>query len=37
MVVLGDKVESGKMEFENTKTGEKEIITIEELVNKLKR
>lgn len=34
MVVLGDKVETGKMEFENVKTGEKEIISVEELINK---
>lgn len=34
MAVLGDKVESGKVELENVRTGEKEIITIEELINK---
>lgn len=35
MVVLGDKVETGKMEFEDLKTGEKEIISKEELIKKL--
>ena len=34
MIVLGDKVEEGKLELENVKTGEKEIITIEELITK---
>lgn len=34
MAVLGDKVEAGKVELENVKTGEKEIITIEELISK---
>ena len=34
MAVLGDKVEAGKVELENVKTGEKEVITIEELLNK---
>lgn len=34
MAVLGDKVEKGKVELENVKTGEKEVITIEELLNK---
>lgn len=34
MAVLGDKLETGKVELENVKTGEKEIITIEELINK---
>lgn len=34
MAVLGDKVETGKVELENVRTGEKEIITIEELINK---
>lgn len=37
MAILGDKVENGKVELENVKTGEKEIITIEELINKLKK
>ena len=35
MVVLGDKVERGKMEFEDMRTGEKDIISKEELVKKL--
>lgn len=30
MAILGDKVENGKVELENTKTGEKQIVTIEE-------
>lgn len=34
MAVLGDKVENGKIELENVKTGEKEIISIKELINK---
>ena len=34
MAVLGDKVESGKVELENVKTGEKQVITIEELLEK---
>ena len=37
MEILGDKVENGKVELENVKTGEKEIITIGELINKLKK
>ena len=37
MAILGDKVENGKVELENVKTGEKEIITIAELINKLKK
>ena len=37
MVVLGDKVEEGKVELENLKTGEKEIIKEEELINKLRK
>lgn len=35
MAVLGDKVEAGKVELENVRTGEKKVITIEELVEKL--
>ena len=35
MVILGDKVENGMAELENTKTGEKEIITVEELKEKI--
>lgn len=34
MAILGDKVEEGKIELENSKTGEKNIITIEELLSK---
>ncbi len=37
MIVLGDKVEVGKMEIENVKTGEKEILTLEELISKFKK
>lgn len=32
MAILGDKVENGKVELENTKTGEKQIVTIDEAV-----
>lgn len=31
LAILGDKVENGKVELENTKTGEKNIISIEEM------
>lgn len=37
MAVLGDKVEAGKVELENVKTGEKEIITMEELIQKFNK
>lgn len=37
MAVLGDKVEQGKVEFENIKTGEKEIVTTEELISRLEK
>lgn len=37
MIVLGDKVEAGKIEIENVKTGEKEILTLEELISKFKK
>lgn len=37
MAVLGDKVEKGKVELENVRTGEKEIITIEELISKFNK
>ncbi len=37
MAVLGDKVENGYVEFENIRTGEKEVISKEELINKLKK
>lgn len=36
MAVLGDKVEVGYVEFEDIKTGEKEVISIEELIERLK-
>ncbi len=32
MAILGDKVEDGKVELENTKTGEKQVVTIEEVI-----
>lgn len=35
MVILGDKVEEGKAEVENTKTGEKEILDINQIKAKL--
>lgn len=35
MVILGDKVEEGKAEIENTKTGEKEILDINQIKSKL--
>ena len=35
MVILGDKVEEGKAEVENTKTGEKEILDISQIKSKL--
>lgn len=37
MAVLGDKVETGKVELENVKTGEKEVISIEELIEKFSK
>ena len=37
MAVLGDKVETGKVELENVKTGKKEVIEIEELLNKFSK
>lgn len=37
MAVLGDKVETGKVELENVKTGEKEVITVEELIKKFSK
>ena len=37
MAVLGDKVEAGKVELENVRTGEKEIVTIEDLISKLSK
>ena len=35
LAILGGKVEDGKIELENTKTGEKEIVTLEEVIKKL--
>ena len=35
MAVLGDKVETGKVELENVKTGEKEVLTFEQVIEKL--
>lgn len=35
MVILGDKVEEGKAEVENTKTGKKEILDISQIKSKL--
>ena len=35
MVILGDKVEKGKAEVENTKTGKKEILDINQIKSKL--
>ena len=37
MAVLGDKVETGKVELENVRTGQKEIISIEELINRFSK
>lgn len=36
MIVLGDKTEGDSLELENNKTGDKEILTIEELIEKIK-
>ncbi len=37
MAVLGDKVETGKIELENVKTGEKQIVAVEDLLNKFSK
>ncbi len=37
MAVLGDKVETGHVEFEDIRTGEKEVVTIEDVINKLQK
>lgn len=37
MAVLGEKVENGKVELEDVRSGEKEIISMEELVTKMKQ
>ena len=36
MIILGDKTQGDKVELEEIKTGEKTIVTIEELIEKLK-
>ena len=36
LIVIGDKTEGEKLEVENVKTGEKEVLTIEELIKKFK-
>jgi len=36
MIVLGDKTEGDKLELENNKTGDKEILTIQELIERFK-
>ena len=36
LIVIGDKQEGENLEIENIKTGEKEILTIEEIIEKLK-
>ena len=36
LIVLGDKTEGENLELENTKTGEKENITLEELIKRFK-
>ena len=36
LVVLGDKTEGDNLELENTKTGEKQIVTVKELIEKFK-
>ena len=35
MVILGDKVENGMAELENTKTGEKQVVEISKLKDML--
>ncbi len=37
MVVLGDKVEEGKVEIENTKTSEKKVIKVDEVLEYIKK
>ena len=36
LIVIGDKQEGENIELENMKTGEKEVLTIEQLLEKLK-
>lgn len=35
MAVLGDKVETGRVELENVRTGQKEVLTFEQVIEKL--
>ena len=37
IAILGDKVEQGKIELEETKTGEKQVLSIEEAVEFLNK
>ena len=37
IAIFGGKVENGKVELENTKTGEKEIISLEEVIKKISK
>ena len=37
LVVIGEKQEGEKIELENIKTGEKQIVTVKELIEKIKR
>ena len=37
MIVMGKKYEQGKYELENSKTGEKEVFTIDELIKRLSK
>ena len=36
-ILYGDKVETGKVELENVKTGEKEVVEIEQLIEKFSK
>jgi prolyl-tRNA synthetase len=36
MIVLGDKTEGNQLELENIKTGEKETVTIDKLIERFK-
>ena len=37
LVVIGDKQEGDKIELENIKTGEKEVLSIEKCIEKFKK
>ena len=37
MIVIGDKQEGDMLELENIKTGQKEELTVEELIEKFKK